>query len=357
MEPAPKAPQAPAMWIAGIDEAGYGPTLGPLVLSIASLAPATESSATESSAAESSAAESSAAESSAVLKSQHRPGDVRRWLAGAVCRKPTRTGRRVPIDDSKALFDPNRGIGTLEESVLACIAVATGAIPETLDHLLTTFSLVHPASFDAMPWYRERSLSLPRRADLRRVERFAATLRGRLRELGLRLALRTNPVSELSLNAAIDRTGNKASALFDELVCLLRDASPASRDRDVRVDRLGGRIYYAEPLEQAFPYAELRTLRESSACSAYELDGLFESMRIEFRMKGDRHDLLIALASMMSKYVRELFMEVFNRFWMEHVDDLQPTAGYPVDARRFLDSIRPGVRRLGLREDEFVRAR
>ena len=40
-------------------------------------------------------------------------------------------------------------------------------------------------------------------------------------------------------------------------------------------------------------------------------------------------------ASMTSKYVRELAMELFNRFWQRHVPGLTPTKGYPEDAKRF----------------------
>ena len=42
-----------------------------------------------------------------------------------------------------------------------------------------------------------------------------------------------------------------------------------------------------------------------------------------------------ALASMTSKYLRELAMRAFNEFWCGRVHDLAPTAGYPRDARRF----------------------
>jgi hypothetical protein len=38
---------------------------------------------------------------------------------------------------------------------------------------------------------------------------------------------------------------------------------------------------------------------------------------------------------MAAKYLRELAMKAFNQFWQQHVPGLKPTAGYPVDARRF----------------------
>jgi hypothetical protein len=55
-----------------------------------------------------------------------------------------------------------------------------------------------------------------------------------------------------------------------------------------------------------------------------------------------------ALASMTSKYLRELAMRAFNDFWCGHVPDLAPTAGYPLDARRFRAAIQETQVALGI---------
>jgi hypothetical protein len=60
---------------------------------------------------------------------------------------------------------------------------------------------------------------------------------------------------------------------------------------------------------------------------------------------------------MLSKYVRELHMGLFNEFWREHLADLKPTAGYAVDARRFLREIAPLRRRLEIDDRRLVRQR
>ena len=65
----------------------------------------------------------------------------------------------------------------------------------------------------------------------------------------------------------------------------------------------------------------------------------------------------LALASMLAKYLREVFMRQFNRFWLGHVPGLKPTAGYPGDARRFYDQIRDAMAELGLSEDQVWRKR
>ena len=56
---------------------------------------------------------------------------------------------------------------------------------------------------------------------------------------------------------------------------------------------------------------------------------------------------------MASKYLRETAMLAFNRFWCAQVPELRPTAGYPLDARRFKTQIEPAQRAMGL-DDRMV---
>jgi len=325
------------MWTAGIDEAGYGPTLGPLVLSLASLDGPSESLA-------------AAADD---------PGALRRSLRSVVGRRPDRGFRRLPVDDSKALYRPGGGgLAPLEESVLGILYAADGAMPPTFEALLGRVGRLGLGGCDRPLWYEGRAdLALPLAGCAERAERYGRRLRRALVERGWTLDVATTPIAESRLNRGIEERGNKASALFVELLRLLEDRLPSGHDRDVRVDRLGGRVYYAELLREAFPDCDIRVVSEAPARSLYRVDSLFGGLRLEFRMKADRDDLLVAIASMLSKYVRELFMECFNRFWSKQVRGLRPTAGYPVDAGRFLRSVRPRFLALGIEERELVRSR
>ena len=56
-------------------------------------------------------------------------------------------------------------------------------------------------------------------------------------------------------------------------------------------------------------------------------------------MKGDGKHAPVALASVLAKTVRELFMESLNTWFAEQVPGVRPTAGYPQDARRFLEDV------------------
>jgi len=44
---------------------------------------------------------------------------------------------------------------------------------------------------------------------------------------------------------------------------------------------------------------------------------------------------------MAAKYLREVCMLQFNRYWSAKVAGLKPTAGYPMDAGRFFADIQP----------------
>ena len=62
-----------------------------------------------------------------------------------------------------------------------------------------------------------------------------------------------------------------------------------------------------------------------------------------------------ALASMLAKYLREVFMRQFNRYWLSHVPGIKPTAGYPGDAARFYKGIKPMMERMGVKDSSVWR--
>ncbi|HAW27589.1 MAG TPA: hypothetical protein DCY03_05635, partial [Planctomycetaceae bacterium] len=66
---------------------------------------------------------------------------------------------------------------------------------------------------------------------------------------------------------------------------------------------------------------------------------------VRFQTRAEEH-FPVAVSSMVCKYTREVMMEQFNQYWCEHVADLKPTKGYPVDARRFKSEIAIAQERL-----------
>jgi len=88
-------------------------------------------------------------------------------------------------------------------------------------------------------------------------------------------------------------------------------------------------------------------VHESRQSSVYRWVAQRQRVEIRFVAKGESF-LPAALASMTSKYLRELAMLAFNHFWRQHLPALKPTAGYPVDAKRFKADIATVQHKLGV---------
>jgi hypothetical protein len=115
----------------------------------------------------------------------------------------------------------------------------------------------------------------------------------------------------------------------------------------IQCDKHGGRSRYAALLQHVFPDTWVEVCQESRNQSVYRWGAPARRVEARFTARGERF-LPAALASMTSKYLRELAMRAFNAFWHQHLPGLQPTAGYPVDARRFRAEIGPIQQQLGI---------
>jgi len=103
-------------------------------------------------------------------------------------------------------------------------------------------------------------------------------------------------------------------------------------------------VSYGRQLASAIRGAIVRVVDESQETSVYELvekhalarENRPRRMVVRFDVKGDTKHFPTALASMTAKLVRELSMHRLNRYWSGRLVDLKPTAGYGVDANRWL---------------------
>src|SRR5204862_1697405 len=116
------------------------------------------------------------------------------------------------------------------------------------------------------------------------------------------------------------------------------------------IDKHGGRNSYAALLQPAFDDGVVLANEEGALRSVYRLHGARRFMQVTLQPRADGDHLCVALASMLSKYLREVLMEQFNRFWQGHVPGLKATVGYPTDAVRFFADIKEAVSRLGFAE-------
>jgi len=327
--------------LVGIDEAGFGPILGPLVVSSSTfMLPRNLSSADPSTG-------SGQALWQVLRKSV---SDKRKHLAG-----------RLLIADSKKAHNKSLGIKHLERTVLACLR-RLGQQPATFTELLAVLCPACIDGLDEYPWYKDKNNqpAVGGPADLPDTKLASAVLADDMASNGLKLlSLKSCCLDVGYYNRMVSSVKNKASVLFTAVCQLIQDAFEnfAGQDLQVIVDRQGGRVRYRGSLLRMFPYMELRILSESQQNSSYQLQADGKSMRLHFVVDADEKFLPVSLASMVSKYLRELFMFSINRYFAGLCPDLKPTAGYWTDGLRFINELKKNLPHLEYDTDLLIRSR
>ncbi len=359
-----------------MDEAGFGPLLGPLVIGATAWR----------------------------VPEGCDGGELWRRLRGGVSKTPGKRLASLAINDSKKIYSPQRGLLDLERGVLGTFAVmpqtsrfamrnaecgierrvedpapAIGgrgmANPEFriansdgglrfgrfLDRLVPDWA----EQVNEHPWYDGcGELALPVAGDRGDLATRANGLRvamgrGGVEFLGAGLEL----VAEGRFNRLCEAIGNKGRVLFCCTARLIqRLLERFGRERlTVVCDKHGGRDSYRSLLMSHWPELRLTVLEESAARSGYRLAetaAAARAMDVWFVPRADVTCLPAALASMYCKYTRELFMRLLNGFWRAQVgQELAATAGYYTDGQRFIGQVAEAARRLGLPAEAFVRSR
>ena len=398
---------------AGIDEAGYGPLFGPLlvgrmVLGIPHLS--VDSPDTDI----------------------HEFTGPQLWnrLADAVCRDLTNRKGRIAVNDSKKLrkaktttaakvsstwksdsdetavcLDSLQGgaeslsscdktrslceahlksIEHLERGALAFSAQA-GFRCANVSEWLDSLGENSHHKLDHLPWYAASEKrpweSLPRTCSEGEIAVARSLLSGSTRKAGVNvLDLGAAVAFEDRFNQMVSATRSKAAVSFTFVAGHLRSIWDRFGECHPRVvvDRQSGRTHYRELLSMTFPEADLTILDETPAISSYRLEAkapraaqpkasiqetsnsnalttTSRAITISFEVDSEQQHMPVALASMVSKYTRELLMSRFQAWFLAHAPHISPTAGYAADAKRFWKEIQPELKRLSIDPSRLVR--
>ena len=312
--------------LAGVDEAGLGPILGPLVIA------------------------------GAAFRGQ--PGDDPwRLLRRHVSRRRFERGK-IRVADSKKVHGGPRGLLHLEETALVFWTVRHGELPTDLAAWLRGLGC-DLAPLQRCPWYQRLDLRLPLLADADWL-RLQAELVGRAmrqHEMAL-LEIAVRPVDVEEWNGLIADTDNKSRAHFHayaEVIDRLLDV--LAGEGHLVADRCGGRMHYGLDLQRLRPRARVEVVQEEPAASVYRLHQHDRATTVTFAEQGEDRAFPTALASCFAKYLRELMVHVLNEWFAARVPGLVPTAGYYVDGHRFLADLEPHLPALAVPRERLVRVR
>ncbi len=335
-------------YLVGTDEAGYGPNFGPLVVTatvwqLPSALPCNARGEPRP------AAEQGVA----------RPlgADLYNVLQPVVSPLVSRGDDRIVIADSKTLYKPRGSLARLEFAIFAMLQAAGLAMPR---HWTSIWPLLDPSSAPRMaelPWYQDYDERLPIDADIGQIDQQAERIADGFQITQVRLLRVVSRVlCANDFNAMLQRHQKKSNCLSQVTLRLveraLEDLPPAAAR--IECDKHGGRNRYAALLQDCCPDDWVHTVSESRQQSVYR-SGSPNCPREFVFSAGGESALPTALASMFSKYLRELAMRAFNAYWEARVDKLAPTAGYPVDARRFQREIATTQAALGIDDHQLWR--
>lgn len=310
----------------GMDEAGYGPNLGPLVVSVT------------------------------VWRIPASPTDFDFWSAmqPLISQSPPKGPAVLQIADSKEVYSPGRGLQNLEASVQCGLAI-DGAVTSSLRSIVEHAAAKSLPEFDTEPWFDGQDVPLPLLAKPDELSEWTSMWRQLCDDADVELlAMRSDVVLTERFNRLVEQTGSKGKVLTRVTLGLLRQVWDPNSDEPTLVicDKHGGRNRYDEFIAEIVGDQMIQRHDESRNLSRYRVG----STELRFQTRAEAH-LPVALASMLCKYLREVSMELFNDFWTQRVEGLKPTKGYPQDAKRFQADVAEKRAELGIRDATFWRSK
>ncbi len=316
--------------LVGIDEAGFGPILGPLVVSSSTFS----------------------------LPRDLLKANLWKILRKSLSKTRKRLAGRLLVADSKKAYSRSIGTKHLERTVLAALQ-CLGKEPTTVTELASFLCPNCLERWNDYPWYADignHQLLIDGADKAIASAVLADDLRSNAMEL---LAIESCCLDVAYYNKMVANVKNKANVLFSATSRLIKTAYDNFGDGDlyIVVDRQGGRMHYRKNLQRMFYDMGLKILRESSTTSSYELTANGRSMHIHFVVGADERFLPVSLASMTSKYLRELLIYNINRYFNGFGTELRPTAGYWKDGLRFVEDVKANLPDVKFSHEQLIRCR
>lgn len=303
------------MFVLGVDENGLGPVLGPLVTTSVAL------------------------ELSRYQMARH-----------------SALGRELGIDDSKVTASFGK-MALAEGLALALLEQLTGQLPNDVEGLLSHLLLDSPELLQgrcptaSLPQCWSVALPLPcfggNVADGRSALKTLA-------KRGVRVVRAKSAVAcTRFLNDRLSSGQSRVEVDLELMERLVLDAREAVRGDVYAVcGMVGGIRNYPEKMRH-FARDKIQARRATDGTLAYDVDGVGQ---VRFEIDADQNHLPVAFASMIGKYVRELWMLRHNRFYQASDPALRDVSGYHDPVTRGFITASLGLRKkLGVEDACFLR--
>lgn len=303
------------MIVVGVDENGLGPILGPLVTTAVSF------------------------ELSRYSPARH-----------------ATVGRELGIDDSKA----TAGFGQMAQAEGLALALIEQLYGQPVQDVAALFecllldspsSLQAPCPSSAKPQCWSVPLALPCFGGDLPAGR---AMLGGLQKRGLRpVHVRSALACTGSLNTRLRAGQSRVEVDLELMERLVLDARARVAEPVRAICGMVGGIRNYPARMRHFPRSGLTPVRASLGTLAYDVEGVGH---VRFEIDADARHLPVALASMVGKYVRELWMARQNRFYRAHDERFDDVSGYhdPV-TRRFIAASATLRISLGIDQECFIR--
>lgn len=232
------------------------------------------------------------------------------------------------VDDSKKVYQGKNGLNRLELNVLTFFTMLNGEIPPDINSFIPTLK---------SKWNMEDNTTLPVTANRDEIYKKATEVGNLFKERGIELlSIKRSAVSPVDFNHLLDKWDNKSIACQKIINPLLLSVMNHGENHEIVIDKQGGRKFYKEYLDELFGMGNTQIIKEENNHSHYQIG----TKHIHFMAKADSTNFAVALSSMFAKYMRELSMISFNKYWQKQIPEIKRTAGYYTDGIRFIEDLK-----------------